>query len=78
MPLPGARYRMTKNHMRLAFNKNNKVIEAKNMKTGAIHTDGEFAEDKANAGHPDDAIHEEIQHGLHRAKGQRQGPKSHL
>ena len=46
MPLPGARYRYKKGtNMRLAF-KGNKVVEAKNMKTGATHTPEEFAADR--------------------------------
>lgn len=45
MPLgPGVRYRR-KGKMRLAF-KGNEVVEAKNMKTGAVHTESEFAHDK--------------------------------
>jgi len=47
MPLgKGVRYRYKKGtHIRLAF-KNGTVIEAKNMKTGKIHTPKEFAADK--------------------------------
>jgi len=47
MPIPGARYRMVKTHkgmVRLAF-KGNKVVEAKNMRTGKIHTPEEFRAD---------------------------------
>ena len=46
MPLgPGVRYRYAPGgKVRLAF-KNGKVIEAKNMKTGATHTPKEFAAD---------------------------------
>jgi hypothetical protein len=45
MPLgKGVRYRR-KGKMRLAF-KGNKVIEAKNMETGDVHTPEEFAADK--------------------------------
>ena len=55
MPLPkGTRYRMkhtSKGNVRLAF-KGNKVIEAKNMRTGATHTAGEFAEEKKSSGKP--------------------------
>lgn len=54
MPLPGARYRMKpmKNggNERLAF-QGNKVVEAKNMKTGATHTPQEFAADRAKPKH---------------------------
>jgi len=50
MPLKGARYRMKRlkggGYERLAF-KGNKVVEAKNMKTGATHTPAEFAADRA-------------------------------
>jgi len=51
MPLgKGVRYRMVKmkggGYERLAF-KGNKVIETKNMKTGAMHTPAEFAADHA-------------------------------
>lgn len=46
MPLSGARYRYKKGtKVRLAF-KGNKVVEAKNMVTGATHTPAEFAQDK--------------------------------
>lgn len=48
MPLgKNVRYRQ-KGDVRLAF-RGNQVIEAKNMKTGAIHTPSEFASDRANA-----------------------------
>lgn len=47
MPLPGARYRYKKGtDTRLAFNKENEVVEAKNMKTGATHTPDEFEKDE--------------------------------
>ena len=50
MPIPGARYRVkttkTGKKVRLAFAAG-KVVEAKNLKTGAVHTPGEFAEDEA-------------------------------
>lgn len=50
MPIPGARYRMKKmkggGNQRLAF-KNRRVVEAKNMETGAVHTPAEFAADRA-------------------------------
>lgn len=48
MPLAGARYRMkktSKGPMRLAF-RGNAMVEAKNMKTGAMHTEGEFRADR--------------------------------
>ena len=46
MPIPGARYRFKRGtSTRLAF-KGNTVVEAKNMKTGAIHTPEEFAADR--------------------------------
>jgi len=47
MPLgPGVRYRYKKGtKIRLAF-RGNKVIEAKNMKTGKTHTQAEFKKDK--------------------------------
>lgn len=49
MPLgKNVRYRMkktSKGMIRLAF-KNGKVIEAKNMKTGDVHTPAEFRKDK--------------------------------
>lgn len=46
MPLGrGVRYRMS-HGVRLAF-KGGKVIEAKNMKTGATHTPAEFKADRA-------------------------------
>ena len=49
MPLgPGVRYRVKTSggkKVRLAF-KGDKVIEAKNLKTGATHTPAEFAKDR--------------------------------
>ncbi len=46
MPIKGAKYRYKKGtHMRLAF-VNGKVVEAKNMLTGAMHTPAEFKADK--------------------------------
>ena len=41
MPLRGVRYRTTKAGVRLAF-RGNAVVEAKNPKTGAVHTPAEF------------------------------------
>lgn len=45
MPLgPGVRYRVTRRNgkkIRLAF-RGNKVVEAKNLETGATHTEGDF------------------------------------
>lgn len=50
MPLPGAKYRVTTSKtgkkVRLAF-QGGKVVEAKNLKTGATHTPEEFAADRA-------------------------------
>ena len=48
MPIPGgARYRYKKGtKMRLAF-QGDRVVEAKNKKTGATHTPEEFAADRA-------------------------------
>lgn len=50
MPIPGARYRVkttkTGKKVRLAF-QGSKVVEAKNLKTGATHTPAEFAADRA-------------------------------
>lgn len=48
MPIPGAKYRVVKRNgkkVRLAFVKG-KVVEAKNLETGEIHTTGEFAADR--------------------------------
>lgn len=49
MPVPeGARFRVMHkggHKMRLAF-MGNKVVEAKNLKTGATHTPAEFARDR--------------------------------
>lgn len=49
MPIPGARYRVTTTKkgkkVRLAF-KGKTVVEAKNLKTGAVHTPQEFAHDR--------------------------------
>jgi len=52
MPLKGARYRMTKTPkgpVRLAF-KGRRVVEAKNMQSGATHTPAEFAADARRSG----------------------------
>lgn len=52
MPLKGVRYRSrptSKGNVRLAF-RGNKVVEAKNMKTGATHTPKEFAADRRKSG----------------------------
>jgi len=49
MPLRGVKYRVTqtsKGPVRLAFNKQGDVVEAKNLKTGALHTPAEFAADR--------------------------------
>ena len=46
--IKGAKYRVTTKggqKIRLAF-KGNKVVEAKNLKTGATHTPAEFRADK--------------------------------
>ena len=46
MPIKGAKYRMKKgSNVRLAF-KGDEVVEAKNIKTGAVHTQEEFKADK--------------------------------
>jgi len=46
MPIKNARYRYKKGtKQRLAFVKG-KVVEVKNMQTGAMHTPAEFAEDR--------------------------------
>lgn len=46
MPLPkGTKYRNTKSGVRLAF-RGGTVIEAKNTKTGAVHSSAEFAADR--------------------------------
>lgn len=47
MPIKGARYaikKTSKGPVRLAF-VGNKVVEAKNMKTKAVHTPAEFKKD---------------------------------
>lgn len=52
MPVPGARYRVVrteKGPVRLAF-RGAKVVEAKNLKTGATHTPKEFAADRKARG----------------------------
>jgi hypothetical protein len=48
MPLSGVRYRVVKRggkRIRLAF-RGNTVVEAKNLETGAIHTEAEFRRDR--------------------------------
>ncbi len=52
MPIPGGRYRVVKTAkgpVRLAF-KGKKVVEAKNLKSGATHTKEEFAKDRKKKG----------------------------
>ena len=52
MPINGAKYRIIVDkkgeHIRLAF-VNGKVVEAKNMATGEVHTPKEFANDAKKA-----------------------------
>jgi hypothetical protein len=48
MPIPGARFRVKTEggqKVRLAF-KDNEIVEAKNLKTGATHTPAEFAKER--------------------------------
>lgn len=49
MPIKGARYRVKTTskgkRVRLAF-KGKKVVEAKNLKTGATHTPADFTKDR--------------------------------
>jgi hypothetical protein len=50
MPVPkGTRYRVTKDGVRLAISPGGTVVEAKNMKTGAVHSPKEFAADRKKA-----------------------------
>lgn len=52
VPIPGARYRVkktSKGNVRLAF-KGSKVVEAKNLKTGKIHTMQEMMADHLRKG----------------------------
>lgn len=55
MPLgPGIRYRVVTRggkKIRLAFKGKGKVVEAKNLKTGATHTPAEFAADRRGKGY---------------------------
>lgn len=57
MPIPGARYRMVPmkggGYERLAF-KGSKIVEVKNMKTGAMHTPAEFKADAMAKRHKKD------------------------
>jgi hypothetical protein len=50
MSIPGARFRVmttkTGKKIRLAFKGKGKVVEAKNLETGATHTPKEFAQDR--------------------------------
>ena len=51
MPLKGVKYRVTetpKGPVRLAFRKGT-VVEAKNLKSGAVHSPAEFAADRKAA-----------------------------
>jgi len=48
MPLTNVRYRVAQKggeKIRLAF-RGNKVVEAKNLRTGAMHTESEFKHDR--------------------------------
>ena len=53
MPIPGARYRVTTTKkgkkIRLALKGKKKIVEAKNIETGAAHTPSEFAADRKKA-----------------------------
>ncbi len=53
MPIKGAKYRMKPmkggGYERLAF-QGNKVVETKNMKSGATHSPAEFKADRAKHG----------------------------
>lgn len=50
MPLgKGVRFRTNPHGVRLAF-RGNTVVEAKNMKTGEMHTEAEFAKDRKKPG----------------------------
>ncbi len=56
MPIPGAKYRYKKGtDVRLAF-KDGEVKEAKNMKTGAVHTPSEFSADRKKKDKKPEAI----------------------
>ena len=46
MPIPGGGHYAMKNGVRLHFDKHGKVNEAKNMKTGAVHSAAEFRGDR--------------------------------
>ena len=50
MPIKGARYRVITSKsgekVRLAFKGKEKVVEAKNLKTGATHTPAEFSAER--------------------------------
>ena len=53
MPIQGARYRTVrtpKGPVRLAFKGKKKVVEAKNLRTGATRTPSEFRQDRARQG----------------------------
>jgi hypothetical protein len=52
MPLKGVRYRIVKTkrgNVRLAF-RGNQVVEAKNLRTGEVHTPLEFARERRRRG----------------------------
>lgn len=49
MPLSGVRYRVERrggDKIRLAFRGKGTVVEAKNLDTGAMHTESEFKHDR--------------------------------
>lgn len=79
MPLPeGTTYRVItkgKNKIRLAYDKSGKVIEAKNLDTGATHTPEEFEEDaEKQTDSPDNVKEEDMEtHMNSMIRGKRRG-----
>ncbi len=87
MPLKGVRYRMTSHNVRLAFRggsakkRTGRVVEAKNMKTGAVHTPAEFKADRASRKRRNNPYHRR-NYATHRSSnpgnpGHNPGPKKH-
>lgn len=67
MPIPGARYRFKKGtSVRLAFKgprDGGKVVEAKNVETGATHTPAEFAAERRKGGAKSETVRKMMRGG---------------
>jgi len=88
VPLKGVRYRMVPSGVRLAFRggsarkRTGTVVEAKSMKTGAIHAPAEFAADRAKRKRRNNPYHRR-NYATHRSSnpgnpGHNPGPRKHI